>query len=93
MSTSPRFAAKLLAVTAAAAATVGIGLAAAAPAIAKPPKPVGPSVGSSVTTGTGNAAAIMRRPVNPFKQWWERSPFDTFLDKFSNDDPALRAAQ
>jgi hypothetical protein len=69
MSTSPRIAAKLLAVTVAAAATVGIGLAAAAPAIAKPPTPVGPSVGSSVTTPTGSAAAIMKRRVSPFERF------------------------
>jgi hypothetical protein len=95
MSTSPRIAAKLLAVTAAAAATVGIGLAAAAPAIAKPPKPVGPSVGSSVTTPTGSAAAIMRRPVNPFKQAFERfeNAFDSRFHIPDPDDPVPLPAQ
>jgi hypothetical protein len=90
MSTSPRVAAKLLAITAAAAATVSIGLAAAAPAIAKPPKPVGPSVGSSVTTGTGNAAAIMRRPVSPFERF--ENAFDRFFHIPDPDDNARLAA-
>jgi hypothetical protein len=85
MSTSPRIAAKLLAVTVAAAATVGIGLAAAAPAIAKPS---GPGV-SGPASPTGSAAAIMRRPVNPFKQAFERfeNAFDSRFHIPDPDDP------
>jgi hypothetical protein len=83
MSTSPRIAATLLA--AAAAATVGIGLAAAAPAIAKPS---GPGV-SGPASPTGSAAAIMRRPVNPFKQAFERfeNAFDSRFHIPDPDDP------
>jgi hypothetical protein len=91
MSTSPRVAAKLLALTAAAAATVSIGLAAATPAIAKPPKPVGPSVGSSVTSPTGNATAIMQRRVSPFERF--ENAFDKFFHIPDSDDyVAPRAA-
>ena len=89
MSTSPRVAAKMLAVAAAAAATVGIGFAAAAPAIAKPSG--GTSFGSGPTSPTGNAAAIMQRRVSPFERF--ENAFDRFFHIPDRDDQVLQRAQ
>jgi hypothetical protein len=84
MSTSPRVAAKLLAVTAAAAATVSIGLAAAAPAAADR-HPGNPSVGSSSTTGPKTAAAqLTQRRVSPFERF--ENAFDRFFHIPDSDD-------
>jgi hypothetical protein len=92
MSTSPRIAAKLLAVTAAAAATVSIGLAAAAPAAADNGKG-NPFTISGGTSPTGNATAqLMTRRVSPFERF--ENAFDRFFHIPDRDDQvAQRAAK
>jgi hypothetical protein len=89
MSTSPRIAAKLLAVTAAAAATVSIGLAAATPAAADNGKGNPFTISGGTTGPTTAAAQLKQRRVSPFERF--EDAFDRFFHIPDRDDQRLAA--